>query len=77
MVRYDCPPPALLAERHSVDNITYYKCDVSSWEDVERVAARIRDEVGLSAANMLHFMTENTLDWRPNDINQQRGRGPR
>lgn len=27
------------------DNITYYKCDVSKWEEVERVAKQIVAEV--------------------------------
>lgn len=27
------------------DNITYYKCDVSKWEEVERVAKQIVEEV--------------------------------
>jgi NAD(P)-dependent dehydrogenase (short-subunit alcohol dehydrogenase family) len=27
------------------DNITYYKCDVSNLEEVEAVAAEIREEV--------------------------------
>jgi NAD(P)-dependent dehydrogenase (short-subunit alcohol dehydrogenase family) len=29
------------------DNITYYKCDVSNLEEVEAVAAEIREEVGV------------------------------
>lgn len=27
------------------DNITYYKCDVSKWEEVEQVAKTIKEEV--------------------------------
>ncbi|EKM79866.1 hypothetical protein AGABI1DRAFT_113127 [Agaricus bisporus var. burnettii JB137-S8] len=27
-------------------NITYYKCDVSQWSEVEAIARRIRDEIG-------------------------------
>lgn len=28
-----------------LDNITYYKCDVSQWSEVEAVAKRIKEEV--------------------------------
>lgn len=33
------------ATHHSLDNITYYKCDVSKWEEVEAVAKKVFDEV--------------------------------
>lgn len=29
------------------DNITYYKCDVSKWDEVQAVAKQIQDEVRL------------------------------
>lgn len=29
----------------SLDNITYYKCDISKWEEVEAVAKKVIDEV--------------------------------
>lgn len=29
----------------SIDNITYYKCDVSKWEEVEAVSKKIIEEV--------------------------------
>lgn len=28
-----------------LDNITYYKCDVSKWEEVEAVSKKIVEEV--------------------------------
>ena len=30
----------------SIDNITYYKCDVSRWEEVEAVSQKIIEEHG-------------------------------
>jgi NAD(P)-dependent dehydrogenase (short-subunit alcohol dehydrogenase family) len=40
MLGYDGPLIFLL------DNITYYKCDVSKWDEVEAVSKRIVDELG-------------------------------
>jgi NAD(P)-dependent dehydrogenase (short-subunit alcohol dehydrogenase family) len=29
-----------------IDNITYYKCDVSKWEEVEAVAKEVIEDLG-------------------------------
>lgn len=35
-----------MSQRHNVtDNVTYYKCDVSKWEEVEAVSKKIVEEV--------------------------------
>jgi hypothetical protein len=35
-----------MSQRYNViDNVTYYKCDVSKWEEVEAVSKKIIEEV--------------------------------
>jgi len=36
----------------SDDNIEYYKCDVSKWEEVEAVARRIQEEVRIALVSI-------------------------
>jgi enoyl-[acyl-carrier-protein] reductase (NADH) len=36
------------------DNIAYYKCDVSKWEEVEEVAKKVIEEVQ-RLSNLLHL----------------------
>jgi len=40
------------------DNITYYKCDVSKWEEVEAVAHRIREEVSTRISGAWGLLTQ-------------------
>jgi len=46
------------------DNITYYKCDVSKWSEVEAVAGRIKGEVCVQSIDMVIVddVPRNTLD---------------
>lgn len=37
--------PSLTPHLSEADNINYYKCDVSKWEEVERVSKQITEEV--------------------------------
>ena len=38
------------------DNVTYYRCDVSKWEEVKAVAERIQEEVGI-----FHLYSDDTF----------------
>ncbi|KAF7793709.1 hypothetical protein EIP86_004825 [Pleurotus ostreatoroseus] len=54
-------------------NITYYKCDVSKWEEVEAVAKKIQEELGdptvvINNAGVVQGKT--LLDLKPQDIQQ-------
>ena len=42
--------PILPVANVQKDNITYYKCDVSKWEEVDRIAKQVVEEVGLFLA---------------------------
>ncbi|KAI0722812.1 retinal short-chain dehydrogenase/reductase [Earliella scabrosa] len=54
-------------------NITYYKCDVSKWEEVERVAKQIVEELGhptMLINNAGVVQGKSILDLSPEDIHQ-------
>jgi len=54
-------------------NITYYKCDVSKWEEVEAVAKQIVDELGHPTVlinNAGVVQGKRLLDLKPEDIQQ-------
>ncbi|TBU33182.1 retinal short-chain dehydrogenase/reductase [Dichomitus squalens] len=54
-------------------NITYYKCDVSKWEEVERVAKQIVDDLGhptMLVNNAGVVQGKTLLDLSPEDIQQ-------
>ena len=50
------------------DNITYYKCDVSKWEEVEAVAKTVQEEVRASHHAILelliHLLCERSVTLR-------------
>ncbi|KAF5333603.1 hypothetical protein D9611_002507 [Ephemerocybe angulata] len=57
-------------------NITYYKCDVSNWEEVQAVAATIKKEIGdptVIINNAGVVQGKLILDLSPQDINQTFG----
>ncbi|KAG6842050.1 hypothetical protein C0991_003576 [Blastosporella zonata] len=57
-------------------NITYYKCDVSKWEDVEAVSKQIIDEIGeptILVNNAGVVQGKSILDLEPADIQQTFG----
>lgn len=57
-------------------NITYYKCDVSKWEEVNAVAARIKEEIGdptIIVNNAGVVQGKLILDLTPEDVQQTFG----
>jgi NAD(P)-dependent dehydrogenase (short-subunit alcohol dehydrogenase family) len=42
---YRLPTPLPLSMPSLSDNITYYQCDVTKWEEVEAVAKKVIEEV--------------------------------
>ncbi|KAF9464869.1 retinal short-chain dehydrogenase/reductase [Collybia nuda] len=57
-------------------NITYYKCDVSKWEDVEAVSQKVIEEIGhptVLVNNAGVVQGKLILDLTPEDINQTFG----
>lgn len=57
-------------------NITYYKCDVSNWEEVEAVSKRIIEEVGeptVLVNNAGVAQGKLILDLKPEDVGQTFG----
>ncbi|EAU84355.1 retinal short-chain dehydrogenase/reductase [Coprinopsis cinerea okayama7 len=57
-------------------NITYYKCDVSKWEEVEAAAKTIREEIGdptILINNAGVVQGKLLLDLTPEDVNQTFG----
>ncbi|KAG6817868.1 hypothetical protein H0H87_001700 [Tephrocybe sp. NHM501043] len=54
-------------------NITYYKCDVSKWEEVEAVSKKIIEEIGeptIIVNNAGVVQGKTILDLKPADIQQ-------
>ncbi len=45
---------SIVIER-TADNVTYYKCDVSKWEEVEAVSKQIIEEVGPQFSSILYL----------------------
>lgn len=59
------------------DSITYYKCDVSKWEEVEAISKKVVEEVSI---HWLYHRPPNLqlcLGWLPDYSCEQRWRGPR
>ncbi|TFK22320.1 retinal short-chain dehydrogenase/reductase [Coprinopsis marcescibilis] len=57
-------------------NVTYYKCDVSKWEEVEAVAKTIKEEIGdptVLINNAGVVQGKLILDLAPEDLNQTFG----
>jgi NAD(P)-dependent dehydrogenase (short-subunit alcohol dehydrogenase family) len=57
-------------------NISYYKCDVSKWEEVEAVSKRVIEEIGeptMIVNNAGVIQGKLLVDLTPNDINQTFG----
>ncbi|KAH9943291.1 retinal short-chain dehydrogenase/reductase [Epithele typhae] len=55
------------------NNITYYKCDVSKWEDVERVSKQVVEELGhptMLINNAGVVQGKPILDLSPEDVQQ-------
>jgi hypothetical protein len=59
-----------------LDNITFYRCDVSRWDEVEKVAKQIVDEVTILAFGWIYRAVPHALfqDWPPNYNCEQRWR---
>ena len=56
-----------------LDNIVYYKCDVSKWEEVERVSKEIVNDLGhptILINNAGVVQGKRILDLSPEDIQQ-------
>jgi len=54
-------------------NITYYKCDVSKWEEVEAVAKKLIDEIGqptILVNNAGVVQGKRIVDLTPSDVHQ-------
>lgn len=52
IVTENCKSPKAIFSTYltvSLDNVAYYKCDVSKWEEVEAVSKKIIEEVGLKS----------------------------
>jgi hypothetical protein len=58
------------------DNITYYKCDVSKWEEVEAISKKVVEEVGPNYIRCSRFSLTLT-DRTPYHPYKQRGRSLR
>lgn len=57
-------------------NITYYKCDVSKWEEVEAVSAKVKEEIGdptVIVNNAGVVQGKLILDLSPSEIEQTFG----
>ncbi|RDB19794.1 Short-chain dehydrogenase/reductase family 16C member 6 [Hypsizygus marmoreus] len=57
-------------------NITYYKCDVSNWEEVEAVSKKVIEEIGVPTVlvnNAGVVQGKLILDLKPEDIKQTFG----
>ncbi|KIJ56770.1 hypothetical protein M422DRAFT_150098 [Sphaerobolus stellatus SS14] len=60
-------------ERGNYDNIDYYECDVSKWEEVQAVAKRIEEEIGhptVIVNNAGVVQGKLILDLEPEDVKQ-------
>lgn len=60
-------------ETGNYDNIAYYKCDVSKWEEVQAVAKKIQEEIGdptVLINNAGVVQGKLLLDLEPEDIKQ-------
>jgi NAD(P)-dependent dehydrogenase (short-subunit alcohol dehydrogenase family) len=56
-----------------IDNIAYYKCDVSKWEEVEAVSKKVIEEIGQPTVlvnNAGVAQGKLILDLSPEDIQQ-------
>ena len=61
----------------SSDNITYYKCDISKWEEVEAVSKKVVEGVSSLLQDMCLQTHKPTLGWPSDHACQQRRRSPR
>ena len=55
----------------SADNIIYYKCDVSKWEEVEEVAKTVIEDVG-GSHDLIPISNRLVTGWIPYNHRQQR-----
>jgi hypothetical protein len=70
--RLSLPHPRSFMSNLFADNVAFYNCDVSKWEEVEKVAKQVVEEVR-RAFPSIHSSKRSVTDWTSYCHYQQRG----